>query len=64
MWSLDVRELLSLAALGIIFFAMLFCMGSMVRTMYPGAEKASSSGTEKEFLLRKASDHMYLRNGI
>ena len=39
MWSLDVRELLSLAALGIIFFAMLFCMGSMVRTMYPGAEK-------------------------
>ena len=38
-WSLDVRELLSLAALGIIFFAMLFCMGSMVRTLYPGEEK-------------------------
>jgi len=38
-WSLEVRELLSFAALGIIFFAMLFCMGSMVRTLYSSAEK-------------------------
>jgi len=47
-WSLEVRELLSFAALGIIFFAMLICMGSVVHTLYPNEEKKLLDAEQKK----------------